>query len=400
MIKETNKNDFMTHNRKTLNIDHERSQSLPETIWEAIFDSIPDLITVIDKDCNIIRVNRAMANRLKRSEESLVGTHCFESIHGCDHPHEACPHILMLKDGLGHAAEIDEPLLGGVFMVSTTPIYNADGSMMGSVHIARDITRRKEAEDKLQEYNQELKELNASKDKFFSVIAHDLKSPFQGLLGFTDLLIDDLDILKKDEIRNYLIKIKNASDNTYSLLENLLDWSRLQTGRMPFNPVKFDISEEIYKVFETLNSNAIRKGISLSNLVNHGLEVEADQNMIHSIIQNLVSNAIKFSYSSAQVVVTSGFLPFKELYQHETCDCERKFLKINVQDNGIGIPDDALPRILSLTDHFTLNGTANEPGTGLGLILSKEMVERHGGELSVTSTQGYGSTFSFTIPVS
>lgn len=390
---------FTPPSRKGSTSKDTQVQSLPENVWEAIFDSIPDLITVIDRNCKVVRANKAMADRLGRSEASMVGAHCYESIHGMLTPHEGCPHVELLKDGKGHVSELYEPLLDGVFLVSTTPVYDQNGEVMGSVHIARDITGRKQAEDKLQEYNNELEELNASKDKFFSVIAHDLKSPFQGLLGFTDLLLEDFDILQKDEIKNYLLNIRNASFNTYALLENLLEWSRIQSGRMNFKPAKFNISKEIGGVLDILNSNAIRKGISLTNLVDHQLEVEADQYMIHSVIQNLVSNAIKFSNSRGQVVITSEVKSMKYLHKTPACECDKECLQINVRDHGIGIPPEALSRIFSLTDHFTLNGTANEPGTGLGLILSKEMIERHGGELTVHSIPGEGSTFSFTIPL-
>jgi len=391
---------FTNTSRKVVNPKNTQAQNLPESVWEAIFDSIPDLVTVIDKNCQVIRVNKAMAERLGRSEKSMIGMPCFESIHGLTSPHERCPHIKLLQDSKGHVEEIYEPLLNGVFLVSTTPVFDQDGTIMGSVHIARDITVRKQAEDKLQEYNRELEELNTSKDKFFSVIAHDLKSPFQGLLGFTNLLLDDFDKLSKEEIKSYVMNISNASHNTYALLENLLEWSRIQSGKMNFIPVKFNIANEVAGVFNILNSNAIHKEISLTNLVDLNLEVEADQNMIHSVIQNLVTNAIKFSYSLGRIVVSAEVKPMGHTLMEPDCTCGRQCIQINVQDDGIGIAPEAITRIFSLTDHFSLNGTANEPGTGLGLILSKEMIERHGGELTVKSKPGEGSTFSFTLPVS
>jgi PAS domain S-box-containing protein len=393
-------NGTLTHtDRKDISSSALYTESLPESVWEAIFDSIPDLIAVIDKNCKIVRVNKALAERLNCTEESMIGALCYESIHGLFNPLEGCPHVDLLRDGKGHVAEIYEPRLDGVFMVSTTPVFDQDGTIMGSVHISRDITGRKQAEEKLQEYNKELEDLNASKDKFFSVIAHDLKSPFQGLLGFTDLLLEDFDILKKEEIKSYLINVRNASYNTYSLLENLLEWSRIQSGRMNFTPANFKIAHEVTGVLDILNSNATRKEISLTNLVDPMIEVVADQNMIHSVIQNLISNAIKFSNRNGHIVVSSEVLPMKALHKTPDCECDKQCLKINVQDFGIGIPPDAITRIFSLTDHFSLSGTANEPGTGLGLILSKEMVERNGGKLTVTSIQGEGSTFSFTLPI-
>lgn len=391
--------DDELNSQQSTKLGNSKAPSLPESVWEAIFDSIPDLVTVIDKHCNVVRANKAMTERLGKSEKKIVGLHCYESIHGMMNPHEGCPHVEMLKDGKGHVAELYEPLLDGVFLVSTTPVFDKNGEIMGSVHIARDITDRKQAEDKLQEYNKELQELNANKDKFFSVIAHDLKSPFQGLLGFTDLLLEDYDILEKEEIRKYVMNIRNASYNTYSLLENLLEWSRMQSGRIQFKPVKFDICSEVTGVFEILNSNAIRKGIILTNSMQQGYEVEADQHMIHSVIQNLISNAIKFSNPRGRVSVSAEIMPFKQTQGIINYTKKRMCIQVNVKDEGIGIHPDAISRIFSLTDHYTNYGTANEPGTGLGLILSKEMIERNGGELTVQSTPGKGSTFSFTLPL-
>lgn len=307
--------------------------------------------------------------------------------------------MAMLSNGKGHTVEIDEPSLGGVFMVSTTPLTGRDGSIIGSVHIARDITSRKKAEEKLQEYNRELEELNATKDKFFSVIAHDLKSPFQGLLGFTDLLMDDFEGLQRNEIKHYVSNIRNASYNTYSLLENLLEWSRIQSGRMQLNPVSLNLSDEISETIEVLKSNAIRKGINLVNRIEKKLVIFADQNMIKSVIQNLLSNAIKFSHSRSQVIISSEIRPLTYLHKTHECSCERQCVSISVQDFGVGIPQEALQQLFSLTHHHTTIGTDNEPGTGLGLILCKEMIQRHGGELTVDSKPGEGSTVTFTLPL-
>jgi len=377
-----------------------KQPSLPESVWEAIFDSIPDLVSVIDKKCNIVRVNKAMAERMGMSEESVIGQHCYQSIHGLPHPHEGCPHVALLKDGQGHACEMFEPVLNGVFLVSTTPVYDKDGEMIGSVHIARDITNRKEAEEKLQVYNRELEELNADKDKFFSVIAHDLKSPFQGLLGFTDLLLDDFEVLEQDEIKQYLLNIRNAAHNTYDLLENLLEWSRMQSGRIQFQKVGFNFSHKITDVLEILNTNASRKGITLVNRIQEGIEVEGDENMLKSVVQNLVSNAIKFSHPRSQVVLTSEIIPGQSHQKDSDTNEENQYVTIHVRDFGVGISPEALKQIFSLTSHHTTMGTANEPGTGLGLVICKEMIELHGGELSVKSTPGDGSVFSFTLPLS
>jgi len=265
------------------------------------------------------------------------------------------------------------------------------------IAIGRDVTERRQAEDKLQEYNNELKETNASKDKFFSILAHDLKNPFQGLLGFIDLLVEDIDELEKQQVKDYLQNIRSASYQTYSLLENLLEWSRIQTKRAPFQPTVFELSTETDEVFSLLGSSALRKGIKLVSTISPGLFVEADRNMTHSIIQNLVSNAIKFSNSYGKVTVEA----FKSDSPKPGIESptSRKWLVINVLDNGVGIPEDIIQQLFKLDGQVSMVGTANEPGTGLGLILCKEMVEKNGGRIWVSSEAGKGSTFSFTLPL-
>lgn len=269
------------------------------------------------------------------------------------------------------------------------------------IAIGRDISERKQAEEKLLGYNMELREINQSKDKFFSILAHDLKNPFGGLLGFIDLLYEDIDELSTDQVKEYLQNIRTASYHTYSLLENLLEWSRIQTGKVQFRPSKFDLKEEIESVVQVLDANAIRKNIKLINQVPAGIEAEADRNMIHSVIQNLATNAIKFSNTNSSVTIRGKFaLPPEKSGTEEVVSPARKWYEISVTDTGIGIPEDIMPKLFKLDGQFSMTGTANEPGTGLGLILCKEMVEKNGGRIRVDSVPGNGSTFSFTLPLS
>jgi signal transduction histidine kinase len=268
--------------------------------------------------------------------------------------------------------------------------------------IGRDITERKLEEDKLVGTNLELVEINQSKDKFFSILAHDLKNPFGGLLGFIDLLYEDIDELSTELVKEYLQNIRTASYHTYSLLENLLEWSRIQTGKVQFRPTKFDLKEEIESVLLVLEANAIRKNIKLVNKVQPGIVAEADRNMIHSVIQNLTTNAIKFSNSNSQVIIDGTYVtPGKPEVPDDHIDVPvRKWFEISISDTGIGIPDDIMPKLFKLDGQFSMAGTANEPGTGLGLILCKEMVEKNGGHIRVESFLDSGSTFAFTLPLS
>jgi PAS domain S-box-containing protein len=269
------------------------------------------------------------------------------------------------------------------------------------IAIGRDITEYKKVEEKLLNSNLELKEINQSKDKFFSILAHDLKNPFGGLLGFIDLLYEDIDELTADQVKEYLQNIRTASYHTYSLLENLLEWSRIQTGKVQFHPSKFDLKEEVDSVLMVLEANAVRKNIRLQNQVAAGVIVEADRNMIHSVIQNLSANAIKFSNTNSVVTITGREADMTAAVSpSETSGSKgRQWYEICITDTGIGIPEDIMPKLFKLDGQFSMAGTANEPGTGLGLILCKEMVEKNGGQIRVESSPGKGSTFAFTLPL-
>jgi signal transduction histidine kinase len=275
--------------------------------------------------------------------------------------------------------------------------YNGHDTVIATVH---DLTESKKVVNELMRSNNDLKDSNKSKDKFFSIFAHDLKNPFQGLLGFIDLLYEDLDELSNEQVKEYLSNVRNASYHTYALLENLLEWSRIQSGKMPFTPTVFDIHNEINSVITVLENNATQKDIKLINEVDSGIMVEADRNMIHSVIQNIVTNSIKFSNANGRVVIR-GRVPLtyaKAKSSNEPGD--RQWLEVSISDNGIGIPEEILPRLFKLNGQYSSAGTANEPGTGLGLVLCHEMIEKNGGRIWAESISGQGTTFIFTIPLS
>lgn len=231
-----------------------------------------------------------------------------------------------------------------------------------------------------------LKEINDSKDKFFSIVAHDLKSPFNGLLGFTKILLEDFDELPPEMLRGYIANIYTTAKNVYTLIENLLEWSRIQTGKMDFSPVKMDLFDEVKYTVELLNNNAKNKNISLVGNVPEGTIVCVDNNMIHSVMQNLISNALKFTREGGLV----------EIISRDAGD----FVEVTIADNGIGIKESDLWKLFRIDVQHTTQGTAKEKGTGLGLILVKELIEKHGGKIWAESTEGVGTKFIFTLPKS
>lgn len=252
------------------------------------------------------------------------------------------------------------------------------------IGIMINITERKKQLEKLQQYTEELKNLNSSKDKFFSIIAHDLRSPFNGLLGFSTVLLEELRELTPAEIKEYAGYIHTSAKTVYNLVDNLLQWSRIQTGRIEYQPIKIDLYEEVYKTVELFNSNAITKRIKIFNEVLSYTFVFADQNMLRSILQNLISNGIKFTRIGGQIKIST-----KE---------KDKNIEIEIADTGTGIEMRDIAKLFRIDSQFSNLGTSNEEGTGLGLILSKELVEKNKGQIWVKSALKKGSSFFFTLP--
>lgn len=239
-------------------------------------------------------------------------------------------------------------------------------------------------EEKVKERTSELSIANASKDKFFSIIAHDLKNPFNALLGFTDLLIEDWDLIDEETKLSVIKDLRKSSKNTYSLLKNLLEWSRSQTGRITIEPVALKTSELVTETMNVLMNQAEIKEIKLVNTIPHNNVCFADNNMISTVFRNLISNAIKFTCTGGMVkihAIDSGS-------NYTYC----------IEDNGVGMDNETVSKLFQITEKIKTLGTAKEEGTGLGLILCKEFIEKNGGTLVVESELNVGSKFCFTLP--
>ncbi|MFH0735912.1 MAG: HAMP domain-containing sensor histidine kinase [bacterium] len=240
--------------------------------------------------------------------------------------------------------------------------------------------------DQLADSEKELKDLVAAKDKFFSILAHDLRSPFNALLGSTEMLEREAEELNTDEIKEFAKSINNSSKSFYKLLENLLQWSRMQTGRIVFQPTVFNIQTMINEVCNLFSHSAKQKNISIQNYDNEARLVYADHDMIDTIIRNLISNAIKFTNENGTIIIK-----IVENNNH---------VYLSIQDTGVGIPKNKIDKLFSLKENNSTRGTKNEKGTGLGLILCREFIEINGGKLITESTLGIGSTFTINIPKS
>ena len=254
-----------------------------------------------------------------------------------------------------------------------------------SEQIALAISKKRN-EEQLKKYSNELKELIASKDKFFSIIAHDLKSPFNALIGYSEMIAQEHKEMAADELGVFAENMYFVAKKTYNLLENLLEWSRIQTGRMSFNPeplALFQIAQQVVDIFVV---NAKKKGIILRNRISPEFEVVADSNMIFTVMRNLTSNAIKFTSEGDEVTITA--------------EDEGMFIRCSVKDTGLGITEEDQQKLFRIDIHHSEIGTDQEKGTGLGLLLCKELIEKNGGTIWVESTPGKGSEFFFSIPKS
>ncbi|QQS35429.1 MAG: PAS domain S-box protein [Ignavibacteriales bacterium] len=265
-----------------------------------------------------------------------------------------------------------------------SPVKDENGKVIAVTIISRNITDKKKAEDALLESKIKLQELNASKDKFFSIVAHDLRSPFQGLIGFSNLLLEDYKSLDREEIREFVENINNSTKNLYKLIENLLEWSRIQTGRKEYFPQKIDLYETVDSELKLLSGNAANKNISLENLISNDTRVTADKNMLTSVLENLITNSIKFTNPGGEVKVYNNHLG--------------EMIEVVVEDNGVGIRADDLQKLLRIDQQHSTEGTAQERGTGLGLMLVKEFVEKQGGTIRIESEFGKGTKVFFTLP--
>lgn len=253
--------------------------------------------------------------------------------------------------------------------------------------VISDITLQKNAELLMMESEKRLRELNAAKDKLFSIIAHDLKSPYNAQLGLLELLLDEDARFEKNDRQRFIAMIYDSAKKSFALLDNLLLWSRIQTGNIQANPKTFWSNEFIDENLRNWQNAAFSKEIELrSDFLQPDREVVADPDMLNTIMGNLIANAIKFSYPGSKVNIGARF--FNE-----------HFVGFYVADSGTGIPSQHIEKLFRADENYTTRGTANEKGTGLGLIICNDLVAKNGGKIWLDSKEGIGTTCWFTLPV-
>ena len=388
-----------------------------------LIDNMPDVIYIKDRQSRFIAGNKKVAAVMGTTLKNLIGKTDFDF-----YTYELANRFYndeqtIIKTGKPKI-NYEEPGLdeqGNRIVVSTTkvPLKNKNGEVVGLVGIGRDITRLKNIEKELREnsedlqntnqlleerqeeiqqqseemtvqtenltrVNKELERLNKTKDKFFSIIAHDLKNPFHAIIGFSELLRKDFHDMDDKQIIGLLELINVSSESAFSLLENLLQWARTQTDKIKFSPEDVDIHDVVKSTVDLQKISAEKKKIEIKSHVKKNNFAYADKNMITTVIRNLISNAIKFTKSNGKIEIAFNG--------------NEKSVEITISDNGIGINQENLENLFRIDSYSSTSGTLGESGTGLGLIICKEFVEKNGGKINVVSKEGKGTAFTFSLP--
>lgn len=282
---------------------------------------------------------------------------------------------------------VDTPALRLISILTTFIIFCSIFFYYKKVIIEQNLKLDQSNKD-LMAKNKELEELNATKNKFFSIVAHDLRSPFNTILGFTELLQKNHNAFSKEEMEAFSKIFYKAAVNTHKTVENLLSWSRSQLDCVKVAPTAIELNGFVSEIITRQQEIAGKKEIKIKNLIDTSIYVDADKNISSLILRNLISNSIKFSYRKGNVVVSATPLQRNQ----------KSYIEICVEDSGVGMSPDALTKLFRIENTKSLSGTENEQGTGLGLLLCKEFVEKHGGKIRVESVLGSGSKFYFTLP--
>ncbi len=346
-------------------------------------------IIVWDPTFRITRFNHAFEYLTGRSEAEVVGK-SLEILFPSSLVNESM--ALIHKTLSGERWETKEikilHLDGSVRTVlwNSATLFAQDGvTPIATIAQGKDITSRKLAETELSLKNEELARTIAEKDKFFSIIAHDLRSPFSTFMGFTQLMAEELPTLTLDEIQNIAVKMRKSASNLHEMLENLLEWSCMQRGITSFDPSVFMLKNKIAESLKLVSDAALQKNITIRLEILDDVKIFSDPNMFDTIIRNLASNAIKFTPKGGAVTISS----------RRTKD---NLVEVAVKDTGIGMSEDIRSNLFHIDKNTNRKGTQGELSTGLGLILCKDFIEKQGGKIWMKSEEGKGSTFYFTTP--
>ena len=354
---------------------------------KTLFEQSPDGILIIDPiTAKFLEFNTAAHQQLgySRDEFARLSIHDVEAIETVEETNIQISKVI--SNGKGEFETLQRNKNGEIRNVYVKAQIITINSVLIYYCIWRDNTKIKKAELEIVHKNEELKILNAQKDKFFSIIGHDLKSPFNSILGFSELLIQDVDQTQYEKVKMYSDLILKSSKLAMNLLNNLLEWSLSQTGRMNFKPEHLNMVNLINETVPLFINIANQKMIQITTELPDSVQVFGDKAMISTIFRNLISNAIKYTVPEGKIIISAK----------ET----QKVFTFSIKDSGVGIKKARIEKLFRIDENQSTLGTQKENGTGLGLILCKEFVEKHGGKIWVESEEGKGSDFKFTLTTS
>ena len=369
--------------------NYEQALKKSEEKFRNIFESSGIGMAILAPDGQFTKVNNTFCEMIGYKEDEIIGIN-FRNI---THPGDLDKSLEIVKE-LMSSEELESKSVEKRYLhkkretiwalTTISLIRDADNKPIFFIAQVQDITKRKQFEEQLIKYTEELKLLNAAKDKFFSIISHDLRSPFNSLLGLTEYIAHSYDEMTPLEIKSSISNVYNSSKQVYNLILNLLEWSMIQAGRLSVTKSVINLSELGKEILNLYAESANHKQLKLINNMSQDIYVYADKYMIDTIVRNFVSNSIKFTKPGGQITI-------KGIINGDNAE-------VSVTDSGIGISAEDQKNLFRIDEQSRRDGTANEKGTGLGLILCKEFIEKNNGVLWVESEEGKGSRFSFTVP--
>ena len=376
--------------------NHEHPQTLkneyiptPE-FYSQIIDCLQDYsIFTTDKDLRINSWSTGSEKIFGFAKDEVLGKHC-EIIFTEEDRKNGVPQmkiITALKEGRVTDNRLHVCKDGSMFYAYGLifPLTDKDGELLGFVKILRDLTERKKSEEAIHKYVKELEELNNHQENILAILSHDLRSPLSTIVGIANYLKSDIDNMKPAEVKHLVDILNKASTDELNMLDYLLEWARVKFASDIFSPVKIDLNIILERVFDTLKEIAASKSIQLQNEIEKNTPAFADEKMLLSIFQNLVSNAITYSYPGGTVTVSAS------LTNH--------MVMVQVKDRGIGMSKEKQEKLFTPQLKTLAKARKEDRGAGIGLLLVKGFLERNGGTICVDSVEGGGSTFYFTLPI-
>ena len=392
--------------------------------WERTFDVIPDIISILDKDHRVLRANKALATKLGLTPRDCVGQLCYRLMHGTDEPPKYCPHSKLLADGRYHAAEVYDDSFGCHYSECVSPLFDSEGNLTGSVHVNRDITKRKYAELELAKYREHLEELvkertealehtkllvensnkqlqvaldqanflaeeakqaSRAKSRFLASMSHELRTPLNGVIGMIDLMCKtSLD----ERQRRFAEASHGSAISLLQLINDILDFSKIEAERLELDHCEFSLPQVVKNAVQLIPPKTYENlELVCSVAPDCRRTVLGDSNRLQQVLVNLLSNAVKFTAKGEVCLRVS------------MCEEGPGWImpKFEITDTGIGIPPDRRNRLFQSFTQIDSSTTRKYGGTGLGLVISKGIVEAMGGQIGVESNEGVGSTFWFTV---